>query len=370
MKPIRIAVVGCGHISTQYGVHTKRYPELEFAGATDLELSRAETFCKEYGGKVYPDFDAILQDDSVDVVLNLTVHRAHFDLNSRAMKAGKHVFTEKPMALNYKDAAELIRISEETGRLIGAAPITYMGEGVQTANRFLEADRLGKLRVVYAEANWGQIERWISAPAPYFTVGPLLDIGVYAITAMTFLLGPVQRVWGYSSILKNPRHDKHGNEFPVTAPDFSVGIMEFASGVKARLTSNYYVLPKGQSHLKGLEFHGDEGSFCLGDYHGFGPKCRYIPYGGPALEVPLLRQPEQGMDRALGLIELAKGIRGGGRHRGAPDHAAHVIEIMENMQISADQGRQVELTSTFERPAPMEWTEGLEIQIPEIPEKA
>lgn len=365
LKPLRVAVIGCGHISKQYGDHLKRYPShLELAGATDLDFPRAEAFCTEYGGKAYRNVEEMIQDPNVDLVINLTVHHAHFDLNIQAMRAGKHVFSEKPMALTFAQAQELVRVSEETGTRLGAAPTTFLGEGVQTAARFLESGRAGPVRVLYAEANWGQIETWISAPAPYYTVGPLLDVAVYAITAMAYLLGPAKRVHGYSTILKNPRFDKEGREFPVTAPDFTTGMIEFANGMVARITSSYYVNVKGQRHLRCLEFHGDAGSFSLGCFHDMNPACRFIPYGKPPVEVPLLRPTDIRMDRAVGLADMAEAIHGGRRHLACPHQAAHVVEIMEALQTSSDESRPVEITSTFERLPLMPWTEGLELQVP------
>lgn len=358
MKKLRIAVIGCGQISKAYGEHILRYPDiLEIAGATDLKQDSATSFCSTFGGRVYNDFEEILADDSVDTVLNLTVHHAHYDLNKRALEAGKHVFSEKPMALSYKDACELIAVAERHGRYLGAAPITFMGEGIQTAAKFLEKDLLGPLRLVYVEVNWGQIERWIGCAPPYFTVGPLLDVGVYAITALTYLMGPVRRVWGYSTILKNPRRDKHGSEFPVTAPDFTTGIMELANGVVARITTNYYVNTRGQKHLRGLEFHGDDASFWIDDYHGFNPICRFTPYGEEGVEVPLLRKNELFVDRALGLADMARAQAEGRQLRNSPQHAAHVIEIMEGLQKSADNGGFVDIASDFPRVGIMEWAE-------------
>ena len=369
-KPLAIAVVGCGHICHQYAAHIKQYPELlRIAGATDLDHSRAVAFCEANGGTPYADFDAALADDEVDVILNLTVHHAHFDLNARALRAGKHVFSEKPMALSYEKALELIQIARENNRRLAAAPITFMGEGVQTAARFLrEGNPLGTLRLVYAEVNWGQIERWISAPAPYFTVGPLLDVGVYAITALTFLLGPVRSVWGYSAILKNPRTGKNGDPFPVTAPDFTTGIMEFQNGVVARITTNYYVpMPPLLRHLRGFEFHGDEGSFIVNDYHNFDAICHYIPYNGATHRVPLLREPKGTMDRALGLAELALAIRENRPHKGSAEHAAHVIEIMEGLQRSADTKQPVEIRSQLDRPDLLSWASQAPLCVEELP---
>lgn len=368
--PLRIAVVGCGHIRKQYGQHIGNYPEcLKIVGATDLDLQRAEEFCKEFGGKVYPDFEAVLNDPEVDVILNLTIHHAHFELNSRALKAGKHVFTEKPMALTYQEAQELIRIAKESNRLLGSAPVTYFGEGIQTTAKFLQTkpELLGPLRLVYAEVNWAQIERWISTPAPYFTVGPLQDVGIYAITALTFLLGPVRNVWGYSKILKNPRFDKSQKEFPVTAPDFTTGMMEFENGIVARITTNYYVSTKSLPHLKGFEFHGDDGSFVVGCYHNFDPACRYIPYGQPPQEVPLLREAASTMDRAVGLVEMAHALRENRLLRNSPEHAAHVIEIMEGLLNSAKESREITIHSTFEPPTLMDWAKDKNITIAPSP---
>lgn len=366
MKPLRLAIIGCGHICHQYGTHIQKHLEhLQIAGATDLDLSRAQAFCAEYGGKAYDSFEDVLSDPGVDLVVNLTVHHAHFELNSRALKAGKHVFTEKPMTLTYSQAVELTKIAEESHRRLGAAPITFLGEGIQTTAKFLEADKLGPLRLVYAEVNWGQIERWISAPAPYYTVGPLLDVGVYAITALTFLLGPVRRVWGYSTILKNPRSDKNGVEFAVTAPDFTTGVMEFASGVIARITTNYYVPITSQTHLQGFEFHGDEGTFSVSDYHCFTAQCRFIPYKQKPIVIPLLRPAAARIDRALGLVEMAEAIEENRPHRGSPEHACHVIEIMEGLQKSSDESRFVEIQSTLQKPELTKWAQKLPLVIPE-----
>lgn len=366
MKPLRIALVGCGHICHQYAEHIKNQPGLlEITGATDLDPSRTAEFCQKHGGRVFPDFDAILNDPGVDVVLNLTIHHAHFELNARALEAGKHVYSEKPMALTFTQAQELCAIARRTGRLLGAAPITYLGEGIQTTARFLETNRLGPVRLVYAEVNWAQIERWISAPAPYFTVGPLLDVGVYAITALTALLGPVRRVWGYSTILKSPRHDRDGREFPVTAPDFTTGMLEFENGTAARLTTNYYVPNRTQPHLKGFEFHGDDGSFRVGCYHDFDPECSFIPYGKPPLRIPLLREPAARMDRAVGLTEMAMALHEGRPLRNAPEHALHVIETMEGLQTSFAEHRLVEIQSRFEKPPLMDWARQCELVIPD-----
>lgn len=362
---LKIAIIGCGNISQQYGTHVQNYPEdLEIVGAYDLDIARAEAFCQQYGGRPFRTYEEVLAAPDVDVVVNLTIHRVHYALNRQALLAGKHVYSEKPMALTLEEAKDLEAVAAQKGVRIAAAPITYLGEGIQTMARLMEENLVGPIRLGYVEVNWGQIERWIPAPANYYTVGPLLDVGVYAITALTFLLGPVRSVWGYSAILKNPRNDKEGKEFPVTAPDFTTGVMEFENGVVVRLTTNYYVPSKTQRHLRRLEFHGDEGSLVVSDYHDFNPVCEWYPYAQQPIQIPLLRENAPRMDRAVGLKELKDAIEQNRPHRGAADHAAHVIEIMTALQTSADECRKVAVTSCFQRPPLMDWARCATLNIP------
>lgn len=365
MKPLNVAVVGCGHICGQYGRDIQKYPDhLKIVGAYDMEKSRSEEFVKTFGGKSYDTYEEVLADPEVDLMVNLTIHHVHFDLNKRALEAGKHVYSEKPMALKTSEAAELAELARAKNLRIGAAPSTFLGAGVQTASQFLSTGKLGDLRLVYAEVNWGQIERWISNPAPYYTVGPLLDVGVYAITAMVYLLGPAKKVWGYSTILKNPRSDKNGKGVSVTAPDFTVGIIEFASGVKARITTNYYLPPGDQKYLKGLHFHGDEGTFVLGCYHNFNPECSWYPYNTKGISVPLLDPEAPDMDRAAGIVDLAQALAENRPHLASAEQAVHVIEIMEGLQKSWDESKTIELQSTPPKGTPASWTQGLSLQIP------
>lgn len=368
---LRLAIVGCGQISAEYGKDILRHGDaLELMGATDLQQSKVEDFCGRYGGRVYKTVDAILADREVDVVVDLAIHHAHFDLNRRALLAGKHVFTEKPMSLTYAEAVELVAIAKKSGMRLCAAPVSFLGEATQTAARFLQTDLLGPLRLVYAEVNWAQIEKWIGSPALYFTVGPLRDVGVYAITAMVFLLGGVKRVWGYSATLKTPRYTSTGEPFPVTAPDFTTGVLEFRSGVIARLTANYYCggafAEEGLGHLRGLEFHGDRGAFTVGwaGYCLCDAPCRYCREGEKPFEVPLLRSPAEPNDRALGLVDLAEAIRDNRPHRCSAEQAAHVIEIMEGLQTSSEQCRFVDVHSDFQAASILPWARDAKLMLP------
>ncbi len=183
--------------------------------------------------------------------------------------------------------------------------------------------------------------------------------------ALTYLLGPVSKVWGFSHILKNPRFTPKGDPFPVTAPDFTTGIMHFASGVVCRITTNYYVPTNNQPHLRGFEFHGDQGSYSINDYHNFDGICQYMPYARAAINVPLLRPAELPMNRAIALSDLAEAIRDNRTPICSTDHAVHVVEVMECLQRSHEEQRTIELTSTCPALSLLPWAQQAELVIPE-----
>lgn len=348
-KMLNVAIIGCGQISRQYGDHIGYYPDrLKIAGATDIDPKRTEEFCSVYGGKNYASYDDVLADPEVDVVINLTIHHAHYEVNRKALEAGKHVFSEKPLSLTYEEAKKLVDLANKKNLRVGCAPMTFLGEAAQTARRFLDLNLMGKIRVAYAEGNWGQINTWIGSPKPYFSVGPHLDIGVYPLSVLVYLLGSAKQVLGYSTILQKTRIDKDGNEFEVLAPDFNTGVIEFANGVVARLTTNYYVTPVGQNHLKFIELHGDYGSLRIEDCHNFNPRVLFIPYGSAEpLQVPFVREPKYPMNRAIGLIDLAEAIESNTPHLASAEQAAHVTDILESMTTSSRENRRVDIRSSF-----------------------
>src|SRR6185295_17646095 len=136
-----------------------------------------------------------------DIVINLTVHHAHYQVTKRALEAGKHVYSEKPLALTSSEARELVTLAASRGLRLGCSPSTFLGEAQQTAATVIRSGRLGPVRAVYAEVNWGRIETWHPAPAPFYDVGVLVDVGVYPLTLLTAFLGPARRVQASGGLL-------------------------------------------------------------------------------------------------------------------------------------------------------------------------
>lgn len=349
--PITLAIVGCGNISRGYAETLQGYPELKLAGAADLDPQRAVDFVAQFGGVAYPSLDDLLADPAIDLVVNLTIHHAHPEVIARCLRAGKHVFSEKPLALTYAEARELVTLAELTGLRLGCAPITYLGEAQQTAWRLIREGSLGDVRVVYAEVNWGRIESWHPNPVPFYQVGPLFDVGVYPLTQLTTIFGPVRRVTAYGKVVYPDRVTREGVPFHLDTPNFYVAVAEHASGTVSRLTANFYVGHHTQQ--KGMEFHGDLGSLYLHSWDHFDSPLDFAEFGGEYRPVPLDGQPYHGIEWARGVADMAAAIAEGRPHRATGAHAAHVVEIMEAVNRSVATGRPVDVHSDFPQPEPV-----------------
>ena len=367
-QPLNVAVVGCGNISDAYGRTLRPYPQLRLLGATSRTPSRAEEFVAKFGGKVYPSLEAVLADDDVDVVINLTIHSAHVEIISQSLRAGKDVYSEKPIALSARDAWDLVALAQERGRRLGSAPITILGEAQQTAWKAIRDGLLGTVRVAYAEVNWGRIESWHPAPAPFYEVGPLFDVGVYPLTILTTIFGPARSVRAFGKVIYPDRVTRDGTPFRVNTPDFAIAAVEFASGAVARLTANFYV--GFHSKQRGIEFHGDKGSLSLSDWHDFNGAVEYAGFDGtwPDFDtayqpIPYVKKPYDsgrqgpgsGVEWSRGVVDMAEAIRDNRPQRISGAQAAHVVEIIACIHQTFQDGCRVEIGSEFPQPAPMDW---------------
>ena len=241
MTPLGIGIVGTGNIAGGYAKDALTHPEIRLVAATDLDPDRATAFAATHGIRAHASLDDLLADDEVDIVINLTVHHAHYEVTKRALEAGKHVYSEKPLALRSSEARELVTLATSRGLRLGCSPSTFLGEAQQTAATVIRSGRLGPVRAVYAEVNWGRIETWHPAPAPFYDVGVLVDVGVYPLTLVTTMLGPARsvRAWGWSLLPERATLD--GTPFRIGSPDLIVAAVELETGAVLRLTASFYV---------------------------------------------------------------------------------------------------------------------------------
>ena len=354
-EPLRVAVVGCGDISKSYGQTLQPHTDtIAILGATDLMPERAAAWTQEHGGKPYDSLDQILDDGDVECVLNLTIHQAHADVIRRSLQAGKHVFTEKPLTVDPKEAQELVTLADERGLRFGSAPVGFLGESQQTAWKVIREGSLGTIRVAYAEVNWGRPETWHANPKPFYEVGPVFDVGVYPLTFLTAFFGPAKRVSAFGKVLLADRVTLDGEPYTLETPDFAVAMVEWDTGLVARVTINFYVtFFTRQQHA--IEVHGDVASLYLGAWSQFNGKVETGPFGQRYEPVEFVREPFPGCEWSRGLVDMADAIRTDRPHRVTGAHAAHVVEIMAGIHTSIRDQRPVELESSFTQPVPMEW---------------
>ena len=357
MTPLGLGIVGTGNIAGGYARDALTHPEIRLVAATDLDPSRAIAFAAEHDIRAHATLDELLADDAVDIVINLTVHQAHYEVTKRALEAGKHVYSEKPLALSKNEARELVELAAARGLRLGCSPSTFLGEAQQTATGLIRSGRLGTVRAIYAEVNWGRIETWHPAPAPFYEVGVLVDVGVYPLTLVTTILGPAQavRAWGWE--LEPERVTLDGTPFRIGSPDLIVAAIELQGGAVLRLTASFWV-GRPARQTGGLEFHGDDASLALGSFQDFDATVEVGPYGGTYEPVDLVRPGVRGTAWARGVAEMADAIAEGRPHRASAEQAAHVVDILEAAATSMrDGGRRVPIESSVDPPPLLPWAE-------------
>jgi predicted dehydrogenase len=362
MTPLGIGIVGTGNIAGGYARDALTHPEIRLVAATDLDPERAAAFAATHDLRAHASLDDLLADDAIDVVVNLTVHQAHYDVTKRALEAGRHVYSEKPLALRFSEASELVDLAAARGLRLGCSPSTFLGEAQQTAAGLIRNGRLGPVRAIYAEVNWGRIETWHPAPAPFFEVGVLVDVGVYPLTLVTTMLGPARsvRAWGWD--LKPDRVTIDGVPFRIGSPDLIVAAVELENGPVLRLTASFYVGRPTRQHGS-LEFHGDDASLALSSFQDFDATVEVGTYGATFEPVAPVRPAFHGTAWARGVAEMAAAIQEGRPHRASAEQAAHVVEILEAAaQSMREEGRRIEIASSIVPPPLMPWAEGTTVR--------
>ncbi len=354
-KQVKVAIIGIGSIS---GIYLKNittvFSELAVAGVYDLVRERAERAAAEYGvPKVYQNIDEAFCDPSVEIVLNLTRPVEHYAVTKKALLAGKHVYSEKPLAATAKEGRELVALAEEKKLLLGGAPDTFLGAGIQTCRKLIDDGVIGDPVGASAFMICHGHEGWHPDPEFYYKKGggPLMDMGPYYLTALVNLLGGVTAVTGAARTAFPTRTitsaPKRGQKIEVEVPTHVAGMLHFENGALGTLFTTFdvhYV----QSQAK-VEVYGTKGTLQLNDPNGFGgPIYLLRPEQGNFMEMPMLFDYQEN-SRALGLADMGKALRTGRPFRADCNQTYHVLEIMEQMLASAAQQRTLPLSSRYER---------------------
>ncbi|MBI2442198.1 MAG: Gfo/Idh/MocA family oxidoreductase [Lentisphaerae bacterium] len=356
MPKVKVGLIGCGNIS---GIYFKMLREvynniLEVAACADLAPARARVKAAENPGVRALSVKQLLAEPEIDIVVNLTIPKAHYQVARQALKAGKHIYNEKPLALARAQGLKLLALANEKGKLIGCAPDTFLGGGLQTCRKLIDDGAIGEPVAATAFMMCHGHEHWHPDPEFYYQAGggPLFDMGPYYLAALVNLLGPVKRVTASARISFPTRTitsaPKNGQVIPVEVPTHVAGVMDFASGVVGTIITSFDVW----SHtLPCIQIYGSQGSLQVPDPNGFGG---VVKIRGAAeaewREVPLTHVAD--IDRGTGVADMACSIlRPDRRHRASGCLAFHVLDIMQAFHEASAKGKHVLIKSTCERPA-------------------
>lgn len=350
----RVGVIGAGTIAAAYLKATREFAALDPVAIADLDPARARARAEAFGVRAVLSPDALLADPDVDVVLNLTVPAAHAGVSHAALAAGKHVYSEKPLAVRREDGLALVREAEQRDLRIGCAPDTVLGPGIRTARAALDDGAIGRpLAATAVMASRGP-DAWHPDPSFFYEpgAGPLFDFGPYYLSALVHLLGPVTSVAADAGIGLPERivgsGPRAGTVLTPRTPTHVSALLRFAAGARATLTTSFDVVATEQPRL---EVFGSEGTLAVPDPNTFGGPVRIRTQDAADWrEVPLLRGPVDDA-RGIGLADMAEAHAAGRPHRASGELALHVLDVMETILDAAEARRWLPVETSTERPA-------------------
>ncbi len=358
MDKVKVGVVGCGAISARYlNNMTKSFPFcLDVVACADIFPEKAKSRAEEFNIPRFYNVDEIISDPEIEIIVDLTNPPAHYDINTAALEVGKHVYTEKPLAVTRDEGRDTMDKAKSKGLLVGGAPDTILGAGIQTCRKLLDDGWIGTPITAHAFIAMGvMIDRYHK-----IGYGPMFDMGPYFIASLVSLLGPVKRVTGSAQFpftektFQDPLSPEYGKSFPVETPTNVSGILDFVNGCVATITTTCDIF----GYNPRLEIYGTEGILIANDPNMFSGPISVRRKNGDQREMPLTHGYKDEC-RGLGVADMAYAIRTVRKHRLNEDFVYHVFDIMHAIHDSSRDGRHINLVSTCKRPEP--FRQGLSI---------
>jgi predicted dehydrogenase len=351
---MRVGVIGCGKISDVYLENCGAADGLEVVACADLDEERAQQKARRYGVPKAMSVAGLLDDPEVEVVLNLTTPQAHATVSLAALREGKHLYSEKPIAIVLDDARRILEEARERDLRVGCAPDTFLGGGLQTCRKLVDDGAIGDPVAAAALMLAHGPEHWHPDPDFFYQpgAGPMFDMGPYYLTALATLIGPVRRVSGSARMTFPQRtitsEPNRGTKIEVNTPTHVAGVMDFEGGAVGTIVTSFDVRI---GYVRRIEIYGTEGSLRLPDPNFFdGPVGFRRADDDGWREVPLTHGDCAGNLRGLGLADMVRAIRFGEPHRATGELAYHVLEVMHAFHEASESGEYARVGSTFDRP--------------------
>jgi predicted dehydrogenase len=343
----RVGVVGCGIVAHRYVEDSAAFHTFDVVACADLDGTSANAFAQMHG--LQPEsVDELLSDPAIDVVLNLTPPNAHAAVSSAALEAGKHVYTEKPLATSLADGTALLAAAERRGARVGCAPDTFLGSAYQAGREVLARGDIGVPLGATGTMLLGGPDPWHPNADDFFRPGsgPMLDIGPYYLAAIVALLAPIAEAVAFTSTLTPTRTlgvgPRAGEEFTVDVPTHVVSALRLESDALVTLTVSFEARAQ---YVSGLVVHGSEGSLELPDANAFGGDVRMRHGKGDWSPVPYASRGAQ-ETRGIGLDEMLTADRDGRPHQASGALGLHVLDAAMAILSSAAERRTVPVSST------------------------
>lgn len=351
-EPTKIGIIGAGDIFPAYAKGLQAFGNVQLMAVADARAEAAEQRAAEFG--IAAMTPARLLASEAQIIINLTPPAVHLAVGQQVLEAGKHLYTEKPLAASFVEGAALMAAAARAGRRIGCAPDTFLGGAGQAARALVDGGRLGRIVAGQACMMERGPDDWHPNPEFFYRpgAGPLMDMGVYYLTQLVQLLGPVSRVSGmaHTSWPRRvvPRGPRQGQAIAVETPTHVVAGLEFEAGAFVTLSTSFDVWKHRSSHI---ELYGEQGSVVLPDPNQFGGALSVCEQDGDWQD--MVPHAFTGRLRGLGVAEMAWALAAGQPHRANGELALHVLEIMDATLRAAAKASPVQLSTRCERPAPL-----------------
>ena len=370
-KVFKVGLIGCGHIAETYFKAHKYFNNFKIIKCADINHLAAKKCASFYKIEAL-SVKNLLRDKEIEIILNLTVPKAHYEVSKKALLHNKHVYTEKPMAINIKDGKKLLQIAKRKKLYIGNAPDTFLGGGNQKSKELLESNFIGKINLGNIIFAYPGVQSYHPNPEPWFAKkegGPVIDMGPYYLTALVNLLGPAKQVWG--SLMWNKKKRiigigaRKGKSIRVLCPTTYLGTIFFKNKTIIRFTLSFDVIAHHRNHI---ELYGDKGSILVPDPNMFGGsvytckklggtwkehKTNRMPLGKINIREKSLRANEAPINanyRGVGLAEMAYCIKKKKKHRCNGELSFHVLDIIQSIMRAAKKKERINIKSTCKIP--------------------
>ena len=371
-KLFRVGLIGCGHISETYFRAEKYFNNIKITKCADIKNSNAVNCAKTYKIKALSVKD-LLKDPEIEIILNLTIPKAHYLIAKQALLNGKHVYSEKPLAINFKDGKDLLKIAKKKKLYVGNAPDTFLGGGIQKSKELVDKKIIGKINLGNAIFAFPGVQSYHPNPEPWFSKnegGPVIDMGPYYLTALVNLIGPAKKVNGSivngvkrRTIGIGPRKNK---KFKVECPTTYLSTITFENGTIIRLTLSFDVIAHQRNHI---ELYGDKGSMIVPDPNMFGGsvytckklgdpwkeyKTNKMPLGKINIRTQSSRaneSPTNANYRGAGLAEMAYSIQNKKQNKCNGELSLHVLDIIQSTMRACKKNKPQSIKTTCKKPS-------------------